>query len=316
MRIVRTVTGDLDPGTLGRTNAHEHLLQRSPLLPGDELDDAERSAAEATALRGTGIDALVELTPIGLGRDPRGLRTISERSGLRVVAATGLHHRDHYAPEHWVHRASPNLLAELFTRDLTVGCDAGDYGGSLPEPTSVRAGVIKVAARYWALGAFELRTFEAAGAAHGRTGAAVVCHLERGTAAHEVLDALEQAGIPADRVALAHADRNPDPGYHAELAARGACLGYDGMARPKYWPDSVLLECLLAVAAAGHADRLLIGGDVARRSSFRAYGGLPGMDYLPRRFLPRLRAAGGDELVSRILVHNPARLLAMPAGVP
>jgi phosphotriesterase-related protein len=49
---------------------------------------------------------------------------------------------------------------------------------------------------------------------------------------------------------------------------------------------------------------------VARRSSFRSYGGLPGMDYLPRVFAPRLAAEGGDDLLERILVANPAAFLA------
>ena len=65
--------------------------------------------------------------------------------------------------------------------------------------------------------------------------------------------------MPASAVALAHVDRNPDPGLHAELAAAGAYLGYDGFARSQRWPDSVLLECLerSAVARSGrtHPDR-------------------------------------------------------------
>lgn len=63
-----------------------------------------------------------------------------------------------------------------------------------------------------------------------------------------MLETLESAGVPANRVVLAHLDRNPDPGLHAELAATGAYLGYDGAARAKYWPDSVLLNCLTEVA--------------------------------------------------------------------
>jgi 5-phospho-D-xylono-1,4-lactonase len=35
------------------------------------------------------------------------------------------------------------------------------------------------------------------------------------------------------------------------------------------------------------------------------------MAYLPSRFVPRVEAAGGDELVEKILVTNPARLLAL-----
>lgn len=134
-------------------------------------------------------------------------------------------------------------------------------------------------------------------------------HLEHGSAAVDVLSVLGELGVPADAVALAHIDRNPDPGLHAELAQAGAYLGYDGVARTKSWPDSVVLDCLLAAAELGAADRILLGGDVARRTRYVAYGGLPGLAYLGDRFAPRLRRAGGAELVDRVLVANPARWL-------
>jgi 5-phospho-D-xylono-1,4-lactonase len=307
---VRTVLGDIDPRDLGKTDVHEHLLMHSPLLRGEELDDLEKSTQEAVELRQTGIDALVELTTIGLGRVPRGVADIAAHSGLHIVLATGIHREAHYPPEHWVHRTATEELAELFLRDITEGCDGTDYSGPREQPTRIRAGVIKVGAGYWSISPLERRVFEAAGEAHRGTDAPVACHLELGTAAWEVLEALEAAGIAPERIMLAHVDRNPDPGLHAELAAAGAYLGYDGMARFKYWPDSVLLDCLLRVASQGGADRLLLGGDVARRTAFRSYGGLPGMAYLPQRFVPRLAEMGGEELVRRVLINNPARFLA------
>src|SRR3712207_9205293 len=96
---------------------------RSPLLRGEELDDLEQSTREAVELRQTGIDALVELTTIGLGRDPRGVADIAAHSGLHIVLATGIHREAHYPPEHWVHRTAPEELAELFIRDITEGCE-------------------------------------------------------------------------------------------------------------------------------------------------------------------------------------------------
>ena len=306
---IRTVLGDIDPRELGKTDVHEHLLMRSPLLRGEELDDLEKSTREAVELREAGIEALVELTTVGLGRDPRGVADIAAHSGLHVVLATGVHREAHYPPEHWVHRTAPEELAELFIRDITQGCEATDYSGPRERPTRIRAGVIKVGAGYWSISPLERRVFEAASEAHRVTDASVACHLELGSAAWEVLEALEAAGIAPERTMLAYVDRNPDPGLHAELAAAGAYLGYDGMARVKYWPDSVLLDCLLRVATLGGADRLLLGGDVARSTAFRSYGGLPGMAYLPRRFVPRLAEMGGEDLVRRILVDNPARFL-------
>ena len=313
--MIRTVLGDVEPGELGRTNVHEHLLMRSPLLRGEELDDPERSEEEAASLREAGIDALVELTTIGLGRDPEGLARISGRTGLKIVLATGIHREAHYPPEHWSHRLGAHELAELFVTDIVRGCDGNDYSGPRERPTEVRAGVIKVGTGYWSISPFERRGLNAAGEAHRRTNAPVVCHLELGTAAWEVLDALGSAGVAPHRITLAHVDRNPDPELHAELATAGAYLGYDGMARTKYWPDSALLECLLQVASRGGADRILLGGDVARRSAFRSYGGMPGLAYLPQRFVPRIAETGGESLVRKILVENAAGFLAFePTG--
>src|SRR3712207_4554454 len=122
---------------------------RSPLLRGEELDDLEQSTREAVELREAGIDALVELTTIGLGRDPRGVADIAAHSGLHIVLATGIHREAHYPPEHWVHRTAPEELAELFIRDITEGCESTDYSGPREQPTRIRAGVIKVGAGYW-----------------------------------------------------------------------------------------------------------------------------------------------------------------------
>jgi len=310
--IVRTVLGDLDPAALGRTDYHEHLLHRSPLLPGDDLDDAELSRQETEALRDSGFDALVDLTPLGLGREPLQLAAISRATGVHVVGATGVHRHQHYATDHPVHGWSEEDLVDCFVTELMEGFRADPFGGT--DTLEARAGVIKVGTGYWQITSFEERVLAAAGEAHRRTGAPVVCHTELGTAVWEAADLLERNGLSRDKLVLAHIDRNPDPGLHAELAASGVYLGYDGPARPKYWPDSTLVDCLVAVADRGGRDRLLLGGDVARRSSFAAYGGMPGMAYLGRRFVPRVREAGGDDLVHALLVANPARAFSFVPG--
>lgn len=301
---VRTVLGDVPAARLGRTDYHEHLFQVSPLLPGDELDDETRSGTEAAALHTAGIDAMVDATPIGLGRDLPGLSRIAAATGLSIVAATGAHRDGHYATDHPLLAADEQALADRFTADLVDG----HHG--------VPAGLLKAGIDYWRITPFEHRVLAAVGTAHRRTGAPVMVHLEHGSAGFEVVAVLAGHGVPADRVALAHADRNPDPVLHAELAAAGAYLGYDGMARHQRWPDSTVLACLLATADRGAADRLLLGGDVARRTRYRAYGGMPGLEYLPKRFLPRLLDAAGPELVDTVLVRNPARWLdwAPPAA--
>jgi phosphotriesterase-related protein len=171
----------------------------------------------------------------------------------------------------------------------------------------------KAGVGYWRISTFERRVLSADAAVSQATGAPVMVHVEYCSAAWEVLAVLEESGLTADRIVLAHVDRNLDPGLHAELSLAGAYLGYDGMARYRGAPDSAILDCLERVLGSGDADRIVLGGDVARRSRYRAYGGLPGLDYLQTRFVPRLQAQVGSELTDRLLVANPARLLTLRA---
>ncbi|AVT40894.1 phosphotriesterase [Plantactinospora sp. BB1] len=318
MSFVRTVLGDVPPESLGPTDYHEHLFQVTPLLPGDELDDEAASRTETGLLFAAGITAMVEATPIGLGRDPAAVARISAATGMRVVATTGAHREAHYGPDHPLVTASESDLAARFRADLVDGCPARDIESASsgtavaldPEGRPVRAGLLKAGIGYWSISPFERRVLGAVAAAHRATGAAVMVHLEHGSAGHEVLDLLGANGVEAGRVVLAHADRNPDPGLHVELAQRGAYLGYDGMARHREQPDSALIELIAAVCGEGMAGHLLLGGDVARRSRYVGYGGMPGMAYLPNRFLPRLRTQLGSEVVRRIMVDAPAGALA------
>ncbi|WP_382308043.1 phosphotriesterase [Herbiconiux sp. UC225_62] len=310
-RLIRTVTGDVDPATLGRIDYHEHLFQSTPLLPGDDLDDEWASATEAVALVESGFDAMVDATPIGLGRSPAATMRISSAARLAVVATTGVHHEGHYPAGHWIRAWSPEQLTAALISDVTEGLPPLDTARrEPPQPGAPRAGLLKAGIGYWRFSSFERRTLDAVAQAHAATGAAVMVHLEYGSAAFEVIALLESTGVAPGAVVLAHIDRNPDPYLHADLAATGAYLGYDGFARTKSWPDSVIVECAVRAAALGAERHILIGGDVARRSRYEAYGGMPGLAYLGRRGVPLLERIGGSDFAHRVATENPRRFLA------
>jgi len=314
--VVRTVLGDLPASSLGACDYHEHLFQISPLLRGDELDNEAASEAEAESLHSAGIWATVEATPTGLGRDPGAVARISANVGMHVVHATGAHRDEHYSADHWVLSCNEDDLFERFEADVTDGLPAIDLPGRGavavgPYGDAIRAGMVKAGIGYWRMSTFERRVLAASARVGSATGVPVMVHLEYCSAAWEVLTALTETGLRAGRVVLAHADRSLDPGLHAELTHAGAYLGYDGMARHRDAPDSAILDCLERVLGQGDPSRIVLGGDVSRRTRYRAYGGLPGLDYLPVRFLPRLRARVGEAMTHQLLVDNPARLLTL-----
>jgi 5-phospho-D-xylono-1,4-lactonase len=290
--IVRTVRGDIDPDELGPCDAHEHLFLVTPAQPGDEYSDVGRAVEEARTLVAAGAQSLVDWTPIGLGRDLDGLRSVSEQTGLHVVAATGLHRDIHYAADDPLRSEPVDALADRFTAELE------------------ECGAVKLGAGYHQLSAFEATAFEAGAAAHARTGVPVCVHTEHGTMGLAIVERLQRLGVRLGSIVLAHLDRNPDAAEHAETAATGAWLQLDGPGRTKYWPDSTILGLIADLAERGFTGQILLGGDTGRRSMLRAYGGGPGMDYVFARFKPRLERELGSELAEQIFVTNPARAFA------
>jgi 5-phospho-D-xylono-1,4-lactonase len=287
--IVRTIRGDIRPDELGPCDAHEHLFLATPLQPGDELDDVAAATEEARSLAAAGATALVEWTPLGLGRNLDGLASVAEATGLHVIAATGVHREAHYGTDDPLHRLDSEALTERFVADLD------------------RCGIIKVAASYHHLTSFEESAFAAAASAHERTGVPVCVHTEHGTMGLRIVERLRSLGVSPESLVLAHIDRNPYAGEHAETAAAGAWLQLDGPGRAKYWPDSTIVQLIDDLAERGHACRILVGGDTGRRSMMRAYGGGPGLDYVFARFKPRLERELGTELALLIFVKNPSR---------
>jgi predicted metal-dependent phosphotriesterase family hydrolase len=297
--VIRTVLGDIAPERLGVCDAHDHLFFRTALLPGQELDDAEAALAETRDFAAVGGQAIVQWTPHGLGRRAELLPGISTSTGVSIVAATGLHRAGHY-PEGFVERVR-DRLAEIFVAELTVG-----IGNS-----SVRAGLIKVAGGFHVLDAHAQSVMRAAADAHQATGAPIAVHHELGSAADAVLDLLvDELGVPPSSVILGHLNRFPDHRAHLELAQRGAWLAFDGPSRANHATDPWLMECLAALADAGYADRLLLGGDTTTAGARAATGEGPGIPCLLTHLRPRIARHLGPSVADAIFTTNPSPAFA------
>jgi len=298
--VIRTVLGDIAPDRLGVTDAHDHLFFRTPVLAGQELDDAEAALAEAQAFAAAGGRAIVQWTPHGLGRRPDALRGISTTTGVSLIAATGLHRAQFY-PDGFVDQVRPQL-AEIFHAELTVG-----IGNS-----QVRAGLIKVAGGFHVLDSHARWVMRAAAEAHHATGAPIAVHHELGSAADAVLDLLvDDLGVPPTSVILGHLNRFPDRRGHLELAERGAWLAFDGPSRANNATDPWMIDCLTALVDAGYGDRLLLGGDTTTAAARGATGEGPGIPYLLTHLRPRIERRLGADVAEAVFVANPARAFSV-----
>ena len=308
---IRTVTGDLPPEQLGITQPHEHLV----LLPGRSfeinpallLDSPECARRELADYKAAGGSAIVDAQPMGAERSPLLLHEISRTSGVWVVATSGFHRPCFYPDDHFLFTETAENLAERIVREITVGMF--DY--SCNQETSIKAGMVKWTSEYHHIPPVMQKAAHAAAIAHHQTGVPILTHTEMGTCALEQIELIQKYGVAPSAMILCHTDRNPDKYLHKEIASTGARLVYDGVARTKHGPDSLIIDLIREMFGAGFGSQIMVAMDCASRTIWRHYGYGPGLDYLLNVFIPRLKRAGFSERgVRRLLVENPASAIA------
>lgn len=308
---VMTVLGPVEPGALGVTLMHEHLVHAVEDRP---LTDEALVASELAEFKAAGGGAVVDLTTIGIGGPvPTALVRIASATGLDVVAGTGFYIEDRVPAD--LRALSEDDLHDWLVRDLTSG-----FPG-----TSVRAGIIgEVGCGTQTSGdvtPFEERALRAAARAQRDTGAAITVHtqVDFGRQGLQILDILERAGADLGRVVLAHCDARVDPPYWHEIVARGASVEFSAIGRVRH--EGALLDgtpvpgtdgrvaAVARLVEEGHAGRLLLSHDVCALSHLRRFGG-GGYRSLLDEVVPRLNRAGvADDALWTMLIENPARLL-------
>src|SRR5664279_5027769 len=123
---VQTVLGAIDPATLGVTLPHEHTQIALWQIP-DRWDywqltrDAPVILAELARFRESGGGAIVDLTPVGTGRDPLWLQGLAHASGLHVVMGCGWYRGAYYPAEALIDRRSVDALADELVREAVDG---------------------------------------------------------------------------------------------------------------------------------------------------------------------------------------------------
>ena len=229
---VPTLTGQIGDDELGATLMHEHIFGLSPEIHWnwpdmpegwDRDEQIEIAAGRLDEVADAGIDSIVDMTVLGLGRHVPSVAAVAERTRVRIVAATGIYTYDQLPP-YFANKGpgslfgGPDRMVELFVRDLTEGM-AG---------TGLRAGMLKCCVDRAGITPGIDRLLSAVAEAHHRTGAPVTVHTDSGTRRGlDALAALTRLGVDADRVVIGHAGDSTDLDYLRRLVDAGAWLGMD-----------------------------------------------------------------------------------------
>jgi phosphotriesterase-related protein len=85
---VITVRGPISADEMGVTLPHEHLLIRhqGPLV---DIVDPNTASEELRSFARYGGQTVVDMTNLGLQRDPAALRQVSEKTSVHIVMGTG-----------------------------------------------------------------------------------------------------------------------------------------------------------------------------------------------------------------------------------
>lgn len=292
------------------------------------LDDEEMMTAEVGEFKDNGGDSIVEVSAPGIRSSPNDLlaiRRIAERTGVHIVASTGL-----YAEYTW----------PAYYRDMTFK----QYGAFLRREidqgvgdTGIFPGHIKAAYEVYTK---ELEDYlRAAAFVSGETGLSLQVHLgpdlTKDEVRQNVLKPLFRGGCIPERTILCHVQllmgdlsiehlvNNPghvpfDISLHRELLDMGFILsftpfGFEADNEPlgiAHYPDWYILSGLVALVREGYAGQIVIGNDVFTKLATRRGGG-EGYTRLADFIVPSLKKCGvSDNDIKKIMVENPARILA------
>jgi phosphotriesterase-related protein len=311
---VRTVLGDIPAQEVGFAHCHEHSFilpgRASQFDPDILLDDLEKTTAELADFRTQDGRTIVDAQALGEERAPKQQKAASERSGVNIIACTGLHRGMFYPADHFRFGESADQLARRFIDEIQEGM-AIYQGSEVVERTDIRAGMIKFATDYHVIDDNARLVAEAVAAAHLATGAPILTHCERGTCGVEQVELFEKLGVHPSSLLLSHLDQNLDLYLHEDIADSGAYLVYDGISRVELHTDQEIIQMIRSMLERGYGRQILLSMDMGRRSMWKSYGGGPGINYLGNVFLVKLRRAGlTTEPIDAFINRNPAAALA------
>ncbi|WP_130810846.1 phosphotriesterase [Olsenella sp. Marseille-P4559] len=305
--MIQTVLGPIEASKLGVTMAHEHLSVDLGSVRGDEdsiFTDSPLVRSEMGRLHAAGVDSVVEVSCIDMGRNASALVEISRASGLNIICSTGFY-LEKYHPA-WLKEAPVSKIEDTFRREFAEGIDG----------TDVNPGVIgEVAGEKTEITESETKVMVAAAHVASEVGCAVTTHCQLGCMAPEQADLLLGAGMKPEKVILGHLDLADDLDYYRRVLARGVNIGFDTCGKVAYLADERRAQNLAVLAAEGFAGQIVLSTDISRQSYMHGKGGF-GYTAVIDRVLPMAREAGlPEDDIDTMMVSNPARIFDIEGGL-
>jgi phosphotriesterase-related protein len=314
---INTVQGPVEGDTLGATLMHEHIFVLSPEIEKtaeewDESAEQARAVDKLRALKQLGVDTLVDLTVIGLGRYIPRVKAISDLvPEINIVVATGVYTYNE-VPMFFHFRGpgtvlgGPEPMVDVFIREINEGI--GDTG--------VKAGILKCAPDRPGITPGVERVLRAVARAHRATGVPITTHTPTppepwGLHQQRIF---KEEGVDLSRVVIGHSGGTLNTDYHLELIENGSFLGFDHFGVFGFTMEE-RVDAVVRLCERGYASRIVLSHDAMcfvdwfPRSMAEA---TPDWNWthIPNDVLPALLERGASEAdIQLMMVDNPRTIL-------
>jgi phosphotriesterase-related protein len=297
---------------------HEHVFILSPEItdnyPAVWGDEAKREAdaiARLNELKSRGVDSIVDLTVIGLGRYIPRIARIAAATDINIVVATGVYTYNDVPM--YFHFTGPGgalgdgePMVDMFVSDIEHGI----------ADTGVKAAILKCATDEPGVTPGVERVLRAVAKAHRRTGVPISTHTHAATRR-----GLEQQriftgeGVDLTRVVIGHSGDTTDLDYLDELIGNGSYIGMDRFGADVFLPFEDRVNTVARMCERGHADKMVLSHDASCFIDWLPEEVvpvvLPNWHYLHihNDVIPALKDRGvTDEQLTTMLVGNPRKI--------
>lgn len=308
------------------------FLKEGVYLISDEcavVDDMDFLVKEYRLFQQDGGRSVCDCSPIGVRGDVLKMRELSQKTGLNILCATGVYTMTS-RPAALLGK-DEEFYYQTFKNEVETGIDG----------TGIRPGLLKAAiATYGPDGKImegELAGVRACARLSAETGLSLHIHTDPTLRGEDVVATAQLAircGAAPDKVHVCHldsrlaggvsvadylnnpnVDRTLDLETHKRLLDLGVTIGLDtwGMAITNtgyFVPDDFeRLKGLITLLDLGYEDQITLGNDFSSKLLGRSYGNY-GCTRFAEFALPMLKRYGREHAIHKLVVDNPARILA------
>ncbi len=311
---INTTLGSLRSDSLGKVNVHDHIIldtAQNENIPEDfHHTDVDLISREVASWKAAGGGAIVDSSPIGVGRNIALLNKTSRYSQVPFIVSSGFHKLSYYPKDHWLFTASEAEIADILHAECVEGILIDDRYPQQSKRSSTKANMLKIGVDPQGINQIQSKLLKAAAKTSNLLEVPLMIHTEPKVPFEALIHTLDRASLEPSRVVICHMGKSLDFELHRTLAEKGYYLEFDEMVRPAP-PLQDLANTILSLFEKGYGHSVLFAGDLARRGYWSCYDGQPGLAYLITTLEDELIRLGfSEEMLDQIWIDNPQSLFS------